>query len=394
MFRGAFGVTSTVCAFLAASAAGARVVHFSGFEGACSAQDVDADRLGECEELALKLDPARRDTDGDGLDDGDEVRGTTSGLDLPALGVDPRRKNILVEYDWFVDALEPAATGPCSAPAGHSHQPTQASLDMLTVAFAAAPVANPDGTRGIDILHDIGQGGAFAGGSQVPELDGIIDGSASGPEFFQYYQQYFALNRRGYFHYVLMPHRFKNLLTGKLDSSGSAQVSSGYRRDRIIVSLNCQQTDHLAGNTIMHELGHNLGLRHGGDSECNYKPNYDSVLNYRFQRYGVDVNCDLYGDGVADYSRGLRPDIDENSVDERKGVCGNVPVDFTAQNGIEASVVANLNKYAEEVVQCGAELSVLRDHDDWAAIAIGVDATVPDGGGGKPLDDAIICGAE
>jgi hypothetical protein len=36
------------------------------------------------------------------------------------------------------------------------------------------------------------------------------------------------------------------------------------------------------GGTFMHELGHNLGLHHGGDVDANYKPNYLSVMNYFF----------------------------------------------------------------------------------------------------------------
>ena len=31
---------------------------------------------------------------------------------------------------------------------------------------------------------------------------------------------------------------------------------------------------------LMHELGHNLGLRHGGDTDVNCKPNYLSAMNY------------------------------------------------------------------------------------------------------------------
>ena len=35
--------------------------------------------------------------------------------------------------------------------------------------------------------------------------------------------------------------------------------------------------------TVMHELGHNLGLDHGGADGINCKPNYLSVMNYLFQ---------------------------------------------------------------------------------------------------------------
>ena len=34
----------------------------------------------------------------DGIDDGDEVLGTVAGLDLPAMGTNPLRKNILIIF--------------------------------------------------------------------------------------------------------------------------------------------------------------------------------------------------------------------------------------------------------------------------------------------------------
>lgn len=394
MKRGAMGVLAG-CLALApeTQATGGKVVFYAGFEADCSPyDDVDLDRLSGCAEAGLKLDAANADTDGDGLKDGDEVLGTLSGLDLPAMGVDPRRKNILLEYDWFEDSLEPELAGICQLGITHTHQPTAGALDRLTAAFASAPVPNPDGSQGIDVIHDAGQGAAFSGGSPVPAGDGIVEGTASGAEYSQYMQQHFALNRRGYFHYVLLPHRYHNPVDNNFGSSGSAQYADGQRRERIMVSLNCNVTDARVASTVMHELGHNLGLLHGGDTFCNYKPNYNSILNYKFQFPGIDLDCDRFGDGVPDYSRGLRPVIDEHAVDERKGVCGNVPIDFTAQNGIEAAVVANLNSYGKELEECGAQLTLLGDHDDWGSIEIGVDATVGDSGG-DPDAGAMTCDA-
>src|SRR4029078_5511463 len=39
--------------------------------------------------------------------------------------------------------------------------------------------------------------------------------------------------------------------------------------------------------SIMHELGHSLGLGHGGSDGVNYKPNYLSVMNYAFDPGGI-----------------------------------------------------------------------------------------------------------
>ena len=40
--------------------------------------------------------------------------------------------------------------------------------------------------------------------------------------------------------------------------------------------------DYLIAATFMHELGHTLGLRHGGCDDINNKPNYFSIMNYMF----------------------------------------------------------------------------------------------------------------
>ena len=34
----------------------------------------------------------------------------------------------------------------------------------------------------------------------------------------------------------------------------------------------------------MHELGHTLGLQHGGADDVNLKPNYLSVMSYAFNK--------------------------------------------------------------------------------------------------------------
>ena len=52
---------------------------------------------------------------------------------------------------------------------------------------------------------------------------------------------------------------------------------------------------------LMHELGHNLGLFHGGADSTTCKPNYLSVMNYSFAQRNLDPTRPL------DYSRASLP---------------------------------------------------------------------------------------
>ena len=264
------------------------------------------------------------------------------------MGVSPLRRDILLEYDWFNDALDG-----CGA---HSHRPTAAMIARVTAAFARGPVSNPDGTTGINVISDFGQGGIFAGGNFIDDADGVLTGQVGGPDYQAYKSANFAANRNGYFHYVLMPHRY--LVTS--GSSGQAEISG----DDLIVSLQCFNSVTNVANTIVHELGHNLGLRHGGFEDVNYKPNYNSVMNYLYQFPGIDNNCTPPGDGVLSYSVGTRPPLNENHVDEPQGVCGNPPGPPWDWNGdgdaLDSNFAFNLNPLYDNV------LGLLRDFDDWA----------------------------
>ncbi len=75
--------------------------------------------------------------------------------------------------------------------------------------------------------------------------------------------------------------------------------------------------DHVAG-TLMHELGHILGQRHGGGDHLNHKPNYHSVMNYLWQ-----VPIPRYaGSWLLDYSDAVFNTLDENNLSEPDGIGG------------------------------------------------------------------------
>jgi hypothetical protein len=321
--------------------------------GTSTGVDTDGDRLPDSAETGTGVyvspsntgtSPTNPDTDADGIPDGDEVLGTTAGLNLPAMGLNPLRKNILLEYDWFDDALDCAQ---------HSHRPNAALLARVNTAFANAPVSNPDGTHGITMIHDYGQGGAFTGGNFISDADGIVDGF--GTEYNTYKTANFAANRVGYFHYVIMPHQYTDRSNF---SSGLAFIVGS----DMIVSLYCANSDENVGNTIMHELGHNLGLDHGGFEGVNYKPNYNSVMNYAYQFSGVDNNCTPPGDGVLDYSRNQRITLNESALNESAGICNDVDWDWNFSGTIEPNVTYDVNG--------DSVFSTLSDYDDWGHVIL------------------------
>jgi hypothetical protein len=329
--------------------------------------DTDADRLDNCYETNTGIycdathtgtNPAVADTDGDYLKDGDEVLGTVAGLNLPAMGASPVHRDLFFEYDWFDDNIEPAT---CAA---HSHRPTAAIAAAVSAAYAAAPPLNPDGTTGIAAHHDYGQGAPFIGGNLVADADGVLSFGVNNAEFIAIKTANFASNRNGYFHYVVLPHRYNVNST----SSGQAELPG----DDLIVSLYCYGSTGNVANTIFHENGHNLNIRHGGNNDCNYKPNYNSVMNYKYQFPGVDNNCDPGGNGVLDYSRGTRIALNEAALNENAGTCGNPPGPGWDWNGnavLENPVSFDINSAdGNQVGACGGTLTTLTDYNDWANI--------------------------
>jgi hypothetical protein len=332
-----------------------------------STTDTDGDRLpnavetgtGEFVSVASTGSyPNAADSDDDGISDGDETLGTTGGVDLPGMGTSAVHKDLLFEFDWMNDASDPAECGP------HSHRPTPAAIDRVATAFGDAPVGNPDGQPGINVVADYGQGGLFTGGNLVPDADGLIAGGVNGATFTSIKAAHFAPAREGYFHYSLMVHRY--------NTSSSSSGQAEYPGDDLIVSLYCYGTDHNVAHTVMHEVGHNLFLHHGGSEQTNYKPNYNSVMNYRFQFPGVDTDCNgdgvlatnIDGEGELDYSTGDRSALNETALNEADGACGGVGIDWNTNGFIDGAPVA------VEINNNDGSLSTLTDDDDWANIVL------------------------
>jgi PKD repeat protein len=264
------------------------------------------------------------DADGDGLPDDWEKNGVTIGgkvINLRDMGADPMHKDLFVHVDWMqADPSRPLVV----------FKPNDRAIKMVIDAFAVAPVDNPDHKKGIRLHVDVGTGsimnpvtgakwGALSRAGDVPfqSVTGSVD--ASGNYVWANVDTAKGLHfdvekRSAVFHYAL----FCNDYAG---SGGSSGLSRGTPAADFILTLGTWSpaagtVDEQAG-TLMHELGHNLGLRHGGDEDLNFKPNYVSIMNYVFQLTG------LLPPGRQrrfDYSAYLLSPLNETSLDEGVGI--------------------------------------------------------------------------
>ncbi|MHA7632897.1 hypothetical protein [Corallococcus sp. M7] len=250
---------------------------------ALNAVDTDGDGVCDAAENQYGTNPNNPDTDGDRLSDFAELYGY-GGVDLRYWGADPLKKDVFVEVDYYAD-----------------RKPTQGALDRVTAAFANAPVSNPNGTTGI-ALHLVLD-------SQIAAADVIsnLDTGWVGVDTLK--SKYFKSRRAPFFHYALFANTY-----GTTTSSG---LSRGIPAHDLIVTLGGWSTpggtELQQAGTLMHELGHNIGLQHGGNDSANYKPNYLSVMNYEYQTFGLRIDG---VDNVLDYSRVRVASVSETSVNE------------------------------------------------------------------------------
>jgi len=257
---------------------------------------------------------AAADTDGDGLTDDVEAR----------LGSNPRHKDIFVEIDYLI--VKGRNLKPRPAKGGYPSM-----VNFVTGIFASAPVNNPDGKPGINIHIEVSQGIK----SNKAVLGYCDQNGYNWGDFDQFKNAYFSQSKWQTHHYCLFAMDWG-------DENGQPSGSSGISRNGtssdaefrkgasdLIVSLggnwwnqpNSQWFVYTQAGTFTHELGHNLGLRHGGIDHTNYKPNFLSIMTYAFQTDGIPF---LASDGskwrIWDYSRMALPVLNEANLNEWKGL--------------------------------------------------------------------------
>lgn len=332
------------------------------------------------------------DSDGDGIPDIWEIYGIdTDGdgtIDLPLneMGADPHTPDIFVEVDWMIQP-EKYFLGICIQQEINL-APSESAMRLVYEAFK---------DHGINLHIDAGPSsidfvtgktwGKLSEGNEIPYEKNFKLG-----ERWEHWDEVvgnnFSENRRSVFRHCM----FVNQYNGGTSSGKANGIPGQY----FIVANQkwVRNTGDLGiAGTFMHELGHTLGLCHGGyDHEGNrtpdtnnmYKPNYLSIMNYLFQTTG------LAGTHEINYSEYTLPDLDEASLSEQNGIdpdgitdgtglgtklninpdlrlfkeiplISRTSVDFNGWWGIEDSPVSvDLNKDGEKTVLTGTE--------DWSHI--------------------------
>ena len=241
------------------------------------------------------------DTDGDGLLDSWETDGIdvnndgTVDLDLPAMGADPMHKDLFVE----VDVME------------GSEFLFDAQIRVQD-AFANAPVENPDGTNGIN-LHIFVEDGDTIPFDEVWDVgdERYIDHFASKDVHLGTQQEREGGNWDNIQAARLKTFRYCSIIND-IETAGGRSVGTPANDFYMMFGHPDDTDDWKQARRFMHELGHNLNLRHGSAVNTNHKPNYVSVMNYSFREFNNSSGQRL----PIDYSREAMDSLNESSLNE------------------------------------------------------------------------------
>lgn len=294
----------------------------------------------------------------------------TTCLNLPAMGASPSVPDIFMQIDWmqYTGTEVPAHTHNPQLAAlnmvgavfkahginlhfdvgGSSTYQGQGSPYIIPAAYAqGGNVINESGNLLCpnSVVTEASNCAFNAVGPppvNVPQSDAYsllgwksgFDAIKNGDSVLGFNTPLFATDRKDTFHYALFGHGLAATTPLSIeespDSSTCAQTNSCYAGSisgvadlpggDLMVTLGLWRSDVASvdqvgteleqAGTLMHELGHNLDLHHGGWNNTPVcMPNYPSVMNYLYQVNGL---TDSAGNEHLDYSYGLELPMSED----------------------------------------------------------------------------------
>ena len=245
------------------------------------------------------------------------------------------KSDIYVEIDWM-----------------NGHKPSSDVISAVASSFQGSNQVSKNGVTGINFHYQLDE--------SLPHVDIIPwDGTSNNPGFIQLKYWWFGTaSERGYsipnenlnsnwinnnaagnqrsqkgqvFHYVIFAHSQTNTgSSGAAESKGNDIMVSLGTFDGKIGSKDQQK------GTLLHEFGHNIGLKHGGKDDVGCKPNYLSVMSFTKQFTNYDVNRKL------DFSSSQLSTLNENSLNETAGV-GIItnPLSYTVYGNVAGVALVN-----------------------------------------------------
>jgi probable HAF family extracellular repeat protein len=333
----------------------------------------------------------------------------------PPASLKPNAPKVTVRYDYMVlPGLD-----------GHSDAPDPAAIQAVVDAFAKHGIR-----LAVEPTH------AAIPERDVVTLDVPADPSYAGPDAVSsadlkatYFPGAPASVRYGIFTFFSdcdSPTHCDALPGDSYGQTGKAEIAGQnflISLGNFLFELGAPPRLTIVGGTFMHELGHTLGLHHGGglgpepcsyptcEDAPNYKPNYLSVMNYAYQFSGIPYASTPGSIQIAgfrlDYSTQVLPTggntpgaLSENAnLNEPAGLgSGNAdmflftdgqcnfgiaptdgPVDWNGDGDTtDTNATADLNPNDHPVLACTVTSQVLNGHDDWTLLLASLQAH-PDG---------------
>lgn len=259
------------------------------------------------------------------------------------MGRGPKKADIFVEVDRMIHPHPEKLA--ISSQRGGSLGPTKDQLEKVYNVFQA---------HGINLHIDadtesFGFDPEYAGtGSNILPYKTVFYLGDSNEKWYDLVNENFAEERRSVFRHCLFCEKFTDAPLGGLLPNNTSNKNTGLANSMtgqyfIIANYEWlqQKGDLAVAGTFMHELGHTLGLNHGGQDGDNYKPNYLSIMNYSFQSDGLYPNAEL------NYSEYKLADIDETALDEFSSLEEGLPTPTGLETIWYLADSANPNQYVQ-----------------------------------------------